>query len=101
MPAAKKDFFFRKSYFFAFAEFQQIFGLKGLQCTSQFCFIRSHSELNLFVFGFFFVELAVVTPVAELIFGATDATNGRVNFFENCVIFLEKQRKMLYNSTPK
>ena len=37
---------------------------------------------------------------ANVKFGATSATGGRVNFFVSCVNFL-KQREMLYNFNPK
>jgi hypothetical protein len=42
----------------------------------------------------------LVVQREELIFGTTTATGGRVNFFE-LRKFLGKQRKMLYNLTPK
>jgi len=39
--------------------------------------------------------------VAELIFGGTSGTGGRVNFFVNCVNFLKNKAKCYIISTPK
>ena len=41
-----------------------------------------------------------IASLTELIFGATSATGGRVNFFVSCVNFLKNNAKCFTISTP-